>query len=180
MINDGPEEDQYWTNAKIKERTTEFIKRIHDPENIGRTMVIMDATYIFTQAVQTCHEIRQKSHSSHKGATLYKPHLVVTSMGDIIHAGDVFFSDGHHSDQRIYQSMFTESYLDKCEQDPDSEESVLTKSQIKRNRYFLKIWAKQKGIAITDNGCTIPDDPKVRRPKDLPKSAKKVSTVFNG
>lgn len=180
MINDGPEEKQYWTTQKIHDRTTEFAKRIHDPENEGRTMVIMDGTYIFTQEVQADHEIRKKSYSKHKSGTLYKPHLVVTTMGDIIHAGDVFYSDGHHSDQRIYQSMFTESYLDKCEAEPESPESVLTQSQIKRNRYFLKIWAKQKGIAITDNGYTIPNDPKIRRPKDLPKNAKRVPTVFNG
>ena len=43
----------------------------------------------------------------------------------------------------------------------------------------LKTWAKQKGIAITDNGCTVPD-PKVRRPKDLLDSEKRVPTVYNG
>ena len=141
-------------------------------------MVISDGTYTYLpQEVQTDHDIR--SYSKHKKGTLYKPHLVVTTMGDIIHGGDIFYSDGCHRDQRIYQTMFTESYLDKCETEPESHDSVLTQSQIKRNKYFNKIWAKQRGIAITDDGYTV-NDPKVRRPKDLPESAKRVPTVYNG
>ena len=88
MINDGPEELQEWTAAKIIERTTNFIKRIHDPENEGKIIVVMDGTYIFTQEVQVDHEIRKKSWSQQKHATLYKPHLIVTTKGDVIHGGN--------------------------------------------------------------------------------------------
>ena len=177
IINSGPEEEQSWTTQRIHERTTNFAKRIHDPLNEGKTIVIMDGTYIFTQEVQTDFEIRKASYSGQKNATLYKPHIICTTMGDVIYGGDVYFSDGQHSDTNIYSLMFNEEYLKKCEQHPELKECVFKPSKVKEIKYFLKIWSKAKGISITDNGYHVVDA-RNRRPKDVPKNTR-VPTVWN-
>ena len=45
-------------------------------------------THIYTQEDQTDPEIRKSSHSDQQRATLYKPHLVCTTNGDVAHGGD--------------------------------------------------------------------------------------------
>lgn len=74
-------EDQYWTIQRIHANTPEFIRRLHDPQNKGFSIVAMDGTYIPTQQNQKNWEIRRLMWSQHKKYTLIKPHIVCTLSG---------------------------------------------------------------------------------------------------
>ena len=167
LINDGPESEQYWTRERIQANTTQMARSLHDPLDEGRVIVVMDGTYIYTQCVQSDHEIRQHLWSQHKSGTLVKPHLTVCTNGKIIHGGDVFWANICGSDTHIYHSMTDVTSLRRFLENPEADDSPFTPTQIKELLYFNKIWGC-KGIAITDNGYHI-NDARIRKPKDVKK-----------
>ena len=98
-------------------------------------------------------------------------------MGDVIYAGDVYYSDGQRSDTHIYNLMTNQKYLTKCETQTESEECVFSPSKVKELKYFHKIWCNAKGINVTDNGYHV-KDARNHRPKDLEKNVR-VPTIWN-
>lgn len=174
LIHDGDDSSQFWTEERIQANTTNMARELHDPLNEGRVIVVMDGTYIYTECIQTDHEIRQHLWSQHKNSTLVKPHLTVCTNGKIIHGGDVFWANVCGSDTNIYRSMTDVFTLRRFEANPNAADCPFSPRQIRELLYFNKIWG-HKGIAICDNGYKL-KDARIRKPKDVGKN-KRGSTL---
>ncbi len=175
VVNDGPEDEQYWTTDKILENTMTMAKRIHDPLNEGKPILVMDGTYIYTEQIQSDHAVRQKTWSQHKGTTLVKPHLTITTNGKIVQGGACYFANGHHSDTHIYRSMTDVNYIQRCKANLNAPECALTAAQIKEYEYLHKIWTKKNGLVLTDDGYQY-KNAKLRKPKETCKN-KRTTTI---
>ena len=151
-------------------------RKLHDPLNEGRVILVMDGTYIYTQSIESDHELRQSLWNQHKHSTLLKPHLTICTNGKIVHGGDIFWGNKCGSDTHIYHSMTDVESLKRFLANPSAADCPFEESQVKELLYFNKIWSS-KGIAITDNGYKI-IDARIRKPKDTAKG-KSGSTLAN-
>ena len=168
LINDGPDEEQYWTTERIHAHTTEMAKKLHDPCEEGRTIVVMDGTYIEVRCIMTDHQLKQRTWSQHKHYHLLKPHLTVCTDGKVIDGGEVYYGNIAGSDTTIFRSMTDIKYVKWCLENQGHAECHLDLKACRRRLWLHKIWGLKKPITITDNGYKWPHKA-IRHPKDLSK-----------
>ena len=76
-------------------------------------------------------------------------------MSAVICGCDAHYSDGAHSDTNVYALMMHQDHLDHCDQDPDADDSVFSRLKVRELKCHHEIWAKAKGISVTDNGYPV-------------------------
>ena len=99
VVNDGPDH----ATDRIRVNTTNMAKRIHDPQNEGKTIL----TYIYIEQIQSDHALRQSTWSPHKHSYLVKPHLICTTNGKIVHGGtcsQTFAKCTHYCSHQYHKS----------------------------------------------------------------------------
>ncbi len=162
---------QYWSRQKIQENTPLFAKRlcgIKDTDDIIITN--QDATYQFTQEVQSSHEIRKHMLSMHKGKRpLVKVHIWGCTNGKPVYAS-YMFADGSHSDGKIFTACTDSDYIQEClnwiqnEYDPNDEQQkwpkhlcFKSKETCNELQSLIKILAQVQDKLISDAGYKIQD-----------------------
>ena len=108
-------EDKYWTREKIKKYTPKFVYKLRniDEKNENIIVINQDGTYQLIDIPQTDHLIRKGLKNGHKHRHLVKIHIIATTSGRPIHML-ASYSDGYHSDSKIFNYLFDERYLEIC------------------------------------------------------------------
>ena len=110
-----PPKKKYWTRQKIRDNTPSFVYRLRNiDKNCDDILVVnQDGTYQFIDTPQTDHLIRKGLKNGHKHRHLVKIHIIATTSGRPIHMVAAY-SDGYHSDSKIFNYLFDERYLEIC------------------------------------------------------------------
>ena len=197
LINSQPLEQQYWTRARVKQNTPNFVYNLLDIHPDEDQLIInQDSTYQYTFTCQTNHEIRKYSLNMHKHHELCKVHIFGCANGQPIYCL-VCFGDGHHSDGTIWSACLDKKYVLSCikkakhslqqsvPQDASDEEQQLRTptvtleddqvsfkcidlcKELLNLQELMKIEKADK--AIMDNGYLL-NDPRKMAPRFVPKN----------
>ena len=105
---------QYWNRSKIKQSTPDFVYILREVSRNQDIIILnQDGTYQYIMTPQTDHNIRKALKSGHKQRHLVKVHIIATTSGHPIHILSTY-SDGNHSDGKIFETIFDEHYIDQC------------------------------------------------------------------
>ena len=104
----------YWTRDSIKFHTPQFANMLRDIQK-GEDKIILcqDGTYQYCETNQSDLWVRKFTTNAHKKNSLLKMHIIATASGRPLHCLPCF-SDGYHSDGKIFECTFDQRYLNAC------------------------------------------------------------------
>ena len=111
LINDKPQNEQYWTRERIKQNTPNFVYKLRgiNPKKEDVIVITCDGTHQYCDTVQTSHEIRKRTTNMHKHRKLFKVHIWSCTNGLSL-LGSFHHGDGYHSDGKIFQATLDVSH----------------------------------------------------------------------